>query len=132
MVYQEMAYRAADQLAAGRHVLYDAAANTVAQRADIVRLAAQHNADAVGIWVHTAVPVAKKRAGVARDAGVVGSVVRVVPPHVFDQYAAAFERPQLGENIVIISGEAQFYLQYRRLQRALHKRRLQRLHRLVQ
>src|SRR6185369_14269513 len=71
-VYREMGYRAADNLAAGRHVLYDVAANTVAQRQQIANIARQNGADAVGLWVHTPLPVAKRRAGRARDSGIAG------------------------------------------------------------
>jgi len=120
MVYGEMSRRAGEQLAHGKHVLYDAATNTVAQRRQVIELARQHGAEAVGIWVQTPIPVAKKRASMARDTGVVGQVVRVIPPHVFDQYVAAFEAPQPNEGrIVVLSGAAPFPLQYRRLQRSL-------------
>jgi predicted kinase len=130
-VYQEMSYRAADHLSAGRHVLYDAATNTAAQRQQISNIARQNGGEAVGIWVRTPLETAKKRAGKARDSGISGAVVRVIPPQLFDQYVAAFERPDSSENIIMISGDAQFYLQYRRLLRTLHQRRLVRLRRLI-
>jgi len=119
MVYAEMSRRASQALREGRHAVFDAASNTGAQRQAIANLAAAHGAEAIGVWVQTSIPVAKKRAGQARDTGLAGAVVRVIPPHVFDQYAAAFEQPQHGEKIILLSGEALFYLQYRRLQRQL-------------
>lgn len=122
IVYAEMSRRAAEALRQGRHVIYDAATNTAAQRAQIAQLAASQGAQAVGLWVQTAVPVAKRRAAKARDAGLAGAVVRVIPPHLFDQYAAAFERPGPGEDVLPLSGEALFYLQYRRLLRQLRAR----------
>lgn len=131
VVYEEMARRAGEQLRQGRHVVYDAAANTAAQRQAVIDLAEQHDARAVGVWVQTAVPTAKKRAARARDAGLAGAVVRVIPPHLFDQYAAAFETPGIHEDIILLSGEAPLYLQYRRLQRQLHPRGV-RLPRLIQ
>ncbi|HEX7964045.1 MAG TPA: ATP-binding protein [Candidatus Saccharimonadales bacterium] len=130
IVYQEMANRAAEHLRAGRPVLYDAATNTAAQREQLARLAAEAGGEAIGVWVHTQAPVAKKRAGQARDSGLAGAVVRVIPPHIFDQYAAAFEAPSAHENIVELSGEAYFYLQYRRLARQLRARGV-RLPRLI-
>jgi predicted kinase len=128
-VYAEMTHRASEGLRNGQHVVYDAAANTAAQRQAIANLARANGADAVGVWVQTSIPIAKKRAGQARDTGLAGAVVRVIPPHIFDQYAAAFESPQHGEPIILLSGEALFYLQYRRLQRQLraHGVRLPRL-----
>lgn len=124
MVYAEMNRRAGEQLARGKHVLYDASTNTAAQRKQVMDVARQHGAEAVGIWVQTPVPVAKKRAASARDQGLVGAVVRVIPPHVFDQYVAAFEAPQPHEGrIIVLSGDAPFPLQYRRLQRSLGSRK---------
>lgn len=131
-VYQEMSYRAADALHAGQHVLYDAATNTATQRREVVALARKNGAEAIGLWVRTPLPVAKKRAGQARDSGVSGRVVRVVPPQLFDQYVAAFEEPDDTENIISIAGNAGFYLQYRRLQRALKQHQIAGLPRLVQ
>jgi predicted kinase len=130
-VFQEMSYRAADALAGGHHVIYDAATNTAAQRQLVTRLAQQNGAHAVGLWVHTPLPTAKKRAAQARDAGIAGAVVRVIPPHLFDQYVAAFEEPDGSELVIAISGDAPFYLQYRRLLRALQARRLAKMRRLV-
>ena len=130
-VYGEMSRRASAHLQSGRHVLYDAATNTAAQRMQVMQLAEQNGSAAVGIWVQTATPVAKKRAAQARDAGLVGAVVRVIPPHIFDQYAAAFETPGQHENTIILSGEHPFYLQYRRLARQLYPYGV-RLPRLIQ
>ena len=100
MVYAEMGRRAGEHLQAGRHVLYDAAVNTRAQRQELTALA-------------------KKRAGRLRDANLAGPVARVIPPHIFDQYVAAFEAPTNEQNIIIVAGDAYFALQYRRLQRQL-------------
>lgn len=122
MVYSEMNNRAAESLQAGKHVLYDAAVNTKLQRDQLVTLASQHGGRAIGVWVQVATPLAKKRAATARDAGVSGGVVRVIPPHIFDQYAAAFEAPTSSEAVIHIAGDAQFPLQYRRLQRQLQGR----------
>jgi predicted kinase len=119
MVYAEMGRRAAESLQNSKHVLYDAAVNSRAQREQLANFARQHGGRAVGIWIQTPVPVAKKRAGTARDSGIAGSVVRVIPPHIFDQYAAAFETPTNETSIITIAGDAQFMLQYRRLQRQL-------------
>jgi predicted kinase len=131
IVYSEMARRAGEHLSQGRHVMYDAATNTAAQREQIVQLAKQHGAQPIGLWVQTAIPTAKKRAARARDSGIAGAVVRVVPPHIFDQYAAAFETPESHEPVVILSGEAPLYLQYRRLMRQLRPAGM-RLPRLIQ
>lgn len=122
VVHAEMSYRAAECLKNGRHVIYDAATNTTELRQQIARMAESHGAQAIGLWVQTATATAKKRAAKPRDAGLVGAVVRVVPPHIFDQYAAAFQQPSPQENIIILSGEASFYLQYRRLMRQLYAR----------
>ncbi len=119
MVYQEMSNRAATQLRQGRHVLFDAATNAYAQRAALAELANQYGGQAIGLWVQTPVAIAKRRAAQARDQGLVGAVVRVIPPHIFDQYVAAFETPQSNERILRLSGDASFPLQYRRLQRQL-------------
>ncbi len=121
IVYDEMNERASRALRAGQSVLYDAAANTVSQRTAIATLAHEHGVWAVGIWLQVPVATAKARAGTARDAGFVDRVVRIIPPHIFDQYAAAFESPQSNESIITLSGTAPFSLQYRRLARQLNK-----------
>lgn len=120
VVYSEMNNRAIESLRAGRHAMYDAAVNTRVQRDQLLALAKQWGAEAVGVWVQVPVPLAKKRAGTLRDAGVAGPVARIIPPHIFDQYAAAFEAPMNDENIIFIAGNACFALQYRRLQRQLY------------
>src|SRR5579859_1990392 len=115
MVQEEMCRRAIAALQKGRHTFYDAATNTHAQRQEVRDLAAAHGATAIGLWIETPIPLAKKRAATARDSGIVGQVVRIIPPHVFDQYAQMFESPQTHETIIRLSGDAPFYLQYRRL-----------------
>jgi predicted kinase len=129
IVYEEMDRRASEDLRAGRHVLYDAVTNTRAQRAQVRALAEEHGGQAIGLWVKVPTELAKRRAGQARDAGLVGAVVRVIPPHIFDQYVAAFEVPDGSEPVILVAGDASFYLQYRRLQRQLftHGQRLPRL-----
>jgi hypothetical protein len=117
VVYTEMSRRAGQQLQAGKHVVYDAAVNTIAQRDRLVDVATRNGGVAVGIWVQVPTNLAKKRAGTARSDGIAGAVVRVIPPHIFDQYVAAFEYPQPHERVIYISGHAPFPLQYRRLQR---------------
>jgi predicted kinase len=119
VVYSEMQRRAGEHLQNGRHVLYDAATNTRALRAALGQLAGQYGGRAVGIWVQVPTPLAKKRAATARNDGLVGAVVRVIPPHIFDQYVVQFETPGSDEPIVVVSGDALFPLQYRRLQRQL-------------
>lgn len=119
VVYAEMGRRAGQQLADGRAAVYDAATNTHAQRQALTHLAQQYGGTAIGLWVDVPAAVAKRRAGTARDHGLAGRVVRVIPPHLFDQYAAAFEAPLPGELVVHVSGTAPFALQYRRLQRQL-------------
>jgi predicted kinase len=120
MVFSEMAKRAARTLATGKHVVWDAATNTRAQRDYLAKLAAQFDSVAVGIWIEVPTELAKERAGTARSDGAVGRVVRVIPPHIFDQYVAAFETPAADEPIVRVSGSAPFALQYRRIKRQLH------------
>lgn len=118
-VYGEMGRRAGEHLQQNRHVLFDAAMNTHAQRNQLAQLAAKHGGMAIGILLDTPLLLAKKRAGVVRDTGIVGAVARVVPPHIFDQYAAVFEPPAEDESVIVISGSAPFSLQYRRLRRQL-------------
>ncbi len=119
MVQDEMVRRAIDSLARGHHAFFDASNNTHAQRATILSLAKHQGTVAVGLWVRTPTALAKKRAGTARDSGIAGNVVRIIPPHVFDQYVVAFEPPAPAETIADLSGDASFYLQYRRLHRQL-------------
>ena len=119
VVYAEMGKRAGASLRAGKHVLYDAAVNTRAQREQLEALAQQHGGMAIGVWVHVPADLAQKRAAKIRDNGVVGQVARVIPPHIFKQYAAAFEIPTADERVLQIAGDAYFALQYRRLQRQL-------------
>jgi predicted kinase len=118
-VYAEMNRRAGASLQKRQHILYDAAVNTRAQREQLKELAAQHGGVAVGVWINVPTELAKKRAGKLRDGGVVGQVARIIPPHIFDQYAAAFEKPGNNEPVVVVAGNAYFTLQYRRLQRQL-------------
>ncbi len=127
MVYAEMNRRAGDSLRAGKHVLYDAAVNTRAQRDQLAVLARQHGGEAVGVWLDVPSDLAKKRAGKVRDSGLAGPVARIIPPHIFDQYLAAFEAPVAGENIIVVAGNACFALQYRRMQRQLRGAGLPRL-----
>lgn len=131
MVYAEMHNRAADSLRSGQHVLYDAAVNTRVQRDELTALARQHGGQAIGIWMQVATPLAKKRAGTARDSGLAGAVIRIIPPHIFDQYAAAFEAPHHTEDVIVLAGDANFGLQYRRLQRQLAKRAVRSLPALI-
>lgn len=131
MVYAEMGLRAGESLRQGKHVVYDAAVNTHTQRQQMTTLAQQHGGKAVGIWVYVPTSLAKTRAGKLRDAGLVGPVARIIPPHIFDQYAAAFEAPTNESNVIIIAGNACFALQYRRIQRQLHGGQL-RTPRLIQ
>lgn len=118
-VYAEMGRRASANLRSGTSVLYDAAVNTHAQRGQLVALAQQNGGQAIGIWVKTPIALAKKRAGMVRDSGVAGPITRIIPPHVFDQYAAVFEAPDATEKVICVAGDANFSLQYRRLQRQL-------------
>src|SRR4029078_5763857 len=48
-VYADMSRRAGETLRGGRHVIYDAAINTVAQREQLRRLAREHGATAICI-----------------------------------------------------------------------------------
>lgn len=114
-VYAEMDRRAGEALRAGGHVLYDAAVNTKAQRAQLAALARQSGSPAIGIWVQVPTDTAKARAGTLRDAGVAGPVARIIPPHIFDQYAAAFEAPDASEDVIAVPGDAGFGSQYWRL-----------------
>lgn len=119
MVYAEMNRRTGENLRAGRHVLYDAAVNSRVQRQQLAALAKQHGGSAVGIWVQVPTDLAKSRAGKLRDSGLSGPVARILPPHIFDQYALAFEAPSGDERVIVVAGDACFALQYRRLQRQL-------------
>ncbi|HKU18710.1 MAG TPA: ATP-binding protein [Candidatus Saccharimonadales bacterium] len=121
IVYAEMSHRATESLRRGQHVLYDASVNTHVQRQALVALAEGQGSRAIGLWLETPVALAKQRAGSARDAGVIGRVVRVIPPHIFDHYAAVFETPSAHETVITLSGDAGFYLQYRRLRRELRR-----------
>jgi predicted kinase len=119
MVYAEMGRRAGENLRVGRHVLYDAAMNTRSQRGQLEALASRHGGVAVGVWIQVPTDLAKQRAGKLRDAGLTGPVARVIPPQIFDQYAAAFEAPSNDEKIILVTGTAPFALQYRRIRRQL-------------
>jgi predicted kinase len=119
IVYAEMGQRAAGALQGGRHAVYDAAVNTREQREQLAALARQHGGTALGIWVQVPTGLAKQRAGTVRDSGLAGPVARVIPPHIFDQYAAAFEAPAADEPVIYVAGNAPFALQYRRLKRQL-------------
>lgn len=122
IVYTEMFRRSAEQLRAGKNVLYDAAVNTMAQRDALETLAERNGGIAVGIWVQTPILIAKKRAASARSDGLTGAIVRVIPPHIFDQYVHAFEQPAAHERVVVVAGHAPFPLQYRRLLRQVRIR----------
>ena len=118
-VYGEMSRRAAEQLRAGRHVVYDAAVNTRTQRQQLAVLARQNGGRAVGVWVQVPPALAKQRAGRLRKDIPGGPVARIIPPALFDQYAANFEIPSGEPGIIVVAGNAHFALQYRRLQRQL-------------
>jgi len=118
-VHAEMQRRSSQSLLNGKHVLYDAATNTRAQREQLIALARQHGAQAVGLWVEVPTRLAKQRAARVRDRGLAGPIARVIPPHIFDQYVAAFEVPSQNEYTIRINGDVSFFLQYRHLRRQL-------------
>lgn len=119
-----MQQRAAESLQLGRHVLYDASNNTYEQRSQLVALAEYNKSQAIGLWLQTPIETAKQRAAKVRDRELTFPVARVIPPHIFDQYVAAFESPMIEENVLRIAGDANFHLQYRRLQRQMRGRNL--------
>ncbi|HSX29969.1 MAG TPA: ATP-binding protein [Candidatus Saccharimonadales bacterium] len=118
-VHQEMQYRAAEGIRSGRSVIYDAATNAYAQRAGVAALGEKLGVPTIGLWIQVPGRLAMERAGKVRDSGVAGPVARVLPPAVFMQYVQMFEKPDQNENVIILSGEAPFALQYRRLAREL-------------
>ncbi|HUC89177.1 MAG TPA: ATP-binding protein [Patescibacteria group bacterium] len=120
MVYAEMNKRAAMQLTADRNALYDASANTFAQRQQLTALAHKYGGEAVGLWVQVPIAIARRRAGTARDQGISGGVIRIIPPNIFEQYVAAFEAPQNDEPVLIMAGDKPFHAQYARLFRELN------------
>lgn len=122
IVHEEMQRLAAENLRLGRHVLYDASNNTYSQRSQLVALADQYRSQAIGLWLQLPIEVAKQRAAKVRNRGLANPVARVIPPHIFDQYAATFEPPRAEEDVLRIAGDAQFHLQYRRLQRQMRGR----------
>jgi predicted kinase len=123
MVYAEMGRRAEESLRSGRHIVYDAAVNTKAQRDQLRALAEQCSAEAIGVCIVVPAQLAKNRAGKLRNDGI-GPVSRIIPPHIFDQYLAAFEVPTHEQDVIRVSGDASFTLQYRRLQRQLRRKDL--------
>jgi hypothetical protein len=114
-VHQEMRHRAGNAIQSGRTVIYDAATNAYAQRTDVVTLGHSLGIPTIGLWLHVPTELAMRRAGKLRDQGLIGPVARIIPPEIFMQYVNSFEAPRRDEDIVIISGEAPFALQYRRL-----------------
>ena len=117
---------AVQNLRDGRHVVYDAAVNTRLQREQLEKLATQYDVEAIGLWIQVPTELAKNRAGTLREVGL-GPVGRIIPPHIFDQYVAAFETPYSDEHTAIVAGDACFALQYRQLLRQLPSARLPKL-----
>lgn len=129
LVHTEMAKRAAKALQAGRHVVFDASMNSREQRRQLNAFAQNHGCKAIGIWLDAPLALAMSRAGKARTS-LSGAVSRVVPPKLFEHYAAKFEAPTQDETTLIIPGDTSFPVQYHQLSR--HLRALQiRLPRLV-
>ena len=126
MVYAEMNRQTVQNLRDGRHVVYDAAVNTRLQREQLEKLATQYDVEAIGLWIQVPTELAKNRAGTLREVGL-GPVGRIIPPHIFDQYVAAFETPYSDEHTAIVAGDACFALQYRQLLRQLPSARLPKL-----
>jgi predicted kinase len=122
-VHKEMQHRASESLKKGRYVLYDAAMNTSRERGQLREFAKSCGAQAIGIWLRVPTEVAKRRAATVRDRTFTGSgpVARVIPSHIFDQYAAAFQAPQADENVLKVPGDVNFSIQYRQLQRQLRE-----------
>jgi predicted kinase len=118
-VYQRMDALAIHALQAGRVVLFDANLNSYPARLRLQQLAAHHNAKAVGVWVQVPFDVAKTRAGKLRDVGVGGIGGRILPPEIFDRYAAALEQPSRDETYVTVDGVQPFSQQYNTLRRQL-------------
>lgn len=118
-VHQEMHYRAIDAIQSGTSVIYDAATNTRAQRGAVAALGEKLGVPTIGLWVQVPTELAMNRAGKLRDSRLAGPVARIIPPAIFMQYVQAFETPTQDEACIVVSGEAPYALQYRRLQRQL-------------
>jgi len=87
-------------LAAGQSVLYDANNNRRRERIKHEKLAAQHSARMVVLWVNTSLDVAKQReAGRALDPNHLA-----IPPEIYERSARAFQEPTPEEAAIIIDG----------------------------
>ena len=115
-VYQHMDHQAMLALNTNRFVLYDGALNSSDQRLKLKRLAAEHGAIAVGLWMNVPTNVARVRAGKLRDVGVGGVGGRIIPPELFERYKAAFEEPSAADELFLrVDGIKPFGYQYRQL-----------------
>lgn len=108
-VFGALDYVAAQLLAAGQSVLYDANNNRRRDRTRRQKRAAEYGARVVVLWVQTPLKVAKEReAERARDPNHLP-----IPPERYDRLASALQEPGSHEAVIAVDGLAPFSEQLR-------------------
>lgn len=122
IILEEMDWRALNYLRENAMVVYDANNNRFAERERLRNLAKKANSTAIGIWVKTPLPLAKKRVKQVRNIANV-NLIYVNFRHQSDEYFKGlfdrFEKPLINENLIIISGTIPFSEQLKALQKQL-------------
>lgn len=108
-VFGTIDYMAVQLLVSGQSVLYDANNNRRRDRTRRQKLAAEHGARAVVLWVQTPLEVAK-----AREAERAGDPNHLpIPSERYDQLVSALQEPGPNEATIVVDGLAPFAEQLR-------------------
>lgn len=111
-VFGAMDYATKQALLAGISVVYDAQKATRENRLQIEKIAEEHDAQPVLVWIQTSAAVAKER-GQQREARADSHVYTVEKmDYLVDRFAEQTEPPEPNENVIELSGEIPFEQQY--------------------
>jgi predicted kinase len=103
-VFGALDYMAAQLLAAGQSVLYDANNNRYREREKHQKLAAEHGAVTVVLWVNTPLDIAKQRELQRRQ----DPNHLAIPDALYNRIAGALEEPRTTERAIIVDGQTAF------------------------
>ncbi len=120
-VFGAMDYATRQALKARISVVYDAQKATRANRMQIEKIAEEHGAQPVLVWIQTSTAVAKQR-GQQREARADSHVYTAEKmDYLVDRFAEQTEPPEPGENVIELSGEIPFEQQYETFQQKLEE-----------
>jgi predicted kinase len=120
MLNSEAGYRIDDQLMLGNSAVYDANSNTLARRDEIRKIATNHNAKVILVWIDVDVDISESRISTPRRIEADDKKFRhLVNINVWKKLIDEFEAPTRVERHVIISGTEDFPSQVKVLKAGL-------------